>query len=220
MIIGELINKKDIKDISGDLLDENKKLKLFPSSYWRDLNWQNFRAFCHEHGRYCIPTIEMIDFLRAIIKNRKTIEIGAGNGDLGHHLNIHMTDSKLQDRPEVKLEYLMMGQPTIEYPEEVEDMEAIIAVLSHKPQVVIGSWVTSFGNPTVEKYGCNLYGVNESVMLDAPHLETYILIGNIDQHGNKPIMKMPHDEYFFDWHVSRAKKQENNRIWVWNRLEK
>lgn len=217
MKIAGFIKKSEVTDISSDVLAENKKLKLFPSLYWRGLNWQDFRAFCHEYGRYGIPTTEMIDFLRNIIGGRKTIEIGAGNGDLGHHLGIHMTDSKLQNRPEVKLEYMLMQQPTIDYPDDVEDLESIIAVLTHKPQVVIGSWVTTYGNPNTANHGCNLYGINEKVLLDAPHLETYILIGNKDQHGDKPIMQLKHDEYEFSWHVSRAKVQSNNRIWVWNK---
>ena len=54
----------------------------------------------------------------------------------------------------------------------------------------------------------------EKIMLE--HVDTYILIGNKDQHGDKPIMDLKHDEYIFDWHVSRGKNQSNNRIWVWN----
>lgn len=215
MII-EAIPAQGLKDISYDVLDENKKLKLFPSEYWRNLDWNTFRLFCHVTGRYGIPTIEMLEFLRNIIDGRETIEIGAGNGDLGYHLNIHMTDSKLQNKPVVKISYMLMGQPTIEYPDDVEELESISAVLNYKPKVVIGSWVTAFGNPTKEKYGCNLDGINENLLLNAPGLETYILIGNKDQHGDKPIMELPHDEYIFDWHVSRAKNQDNNRIWVWN----
>jgi len=205
----------DVTDISDSVLEDNGKLKLFPSSFWRNLNWNDFRVFCHKKGRYGIPTIEMIDFLKEIIGNRKAIEIGAGNGDLGYRLGIHMTDSKLQNRPEVALEYKLMGQPTIDYPDDVEEMEGLIAVLTHKPEVVIGSWVTTYGNPYTNKYGCNLYGINEKLMIC--HVDTYILIGNIDQHGDKPIMDLPHKEYIFDWHVSRAKNQSNNRIWIWSK---
>ncbi|HJY22927.1 MAG TPA: hypothetical protein VJ279_08590 [Hanamia sp.] len=212
----EFIATNDLKDLSNDLLDKNNKLKLLPSSYYRNLKWEDFRVFCHCKARYGIPTTEMIEFLKSIIAGRKTIEIGAGNGDLGHHLGIHMTDSKLQNRPEIQLEYMLMGQPTIDYPEEVEELEAILAVATHKPQVVIGSWVTTFGNPEKVKHGCSLYGINENRLLDLG-IETYILIGNIDLHGDKPIMQKGHDEYYHDWHVSRAKVQENNRIWIWNK---
>jgi hypothetical protein len=214
-MISRIIPMDSVKDISHEVLREDGKIKLMPSSEWRKYKWDDFRAFCHVKARYSIPTIEMIDFLRTKIGDRKTIEIGAGNGDLGFHLGIHMTDSKLQNRPEVAIEYKLMGQPTINYPEEIEEMEALIAVLTHKPQVVIGSWITAFGNPTIQKYGCNLYGINENIMLD--HVDTYILIGNKDQHGDKPIMNIPHEEYIFDWHVSRGKNQQNNRIWIWNR---
>jgi hypothetical protein len=62
-----------------------------------------------------------------------------------------------------------------------------------------------------------MYGINEKMLLELPNVETYIVIGNKDQHGDKPIMEIPHEEYTFDWHVSRAKNQENNRIWVWNK---
>lgn len=216
-MITALIPTASITDISQEVICENKKLKLFDSSHWKSYEWNVFRMFCHVYGRYGIPTNEMISFLREVINGRQTIEIGAGHGDLGFHLGIPMTDSKLQNRPEVKLEYMLMGQPTIDYPDDVEEAEAIIAVLKHKPQVVIGSWITAFGNPATHNYGCNLYGINEDILIDIPYVETYIVIGNIDQHGDKPIMKRKHDEYYFDWHVSRAKHQINNRIWIWNK---
>lgn len=212
----DVIDTSNIKDLSSELLDENKRLKLLLSQYYRNLKWDDFRAFCHHTGRYGIPTIETIAFLKGIIGDRKAIEIGAGNGDFGHHLGIHMTDRKIQDIPEVKMSYILMGQPTINYPSDVEELEALIAVGKHKPQVVIASWVTMYGNPDTASYGCNLYGIDEVFLLKSTDIETYILIGNKDTHGDKPIMNLKHTEYEFDWHVSRAKNQENNRIWVWN----
>lgn len=210
-----IVDVNNCQDLSGELLMRNGKLKLLPVAHFHRLNWNEFRFFCHNHARYGIPTTESIDYIKNIINGRRAIEIGAGHGDYGFHLNIPMTDAKIQEIPAVKLEYAMMGQPVIEYPEDVEKMDATKAINEYKPEVVIASWVTTFGNPIKAKYGCNILGIHENELIK--NVDTYILIGNVDNHGDKPIMKEHHEELYTPWIVSRARNQENNRIWVWNR---
>lgn len=209
-----IIHESETKYISDQLLMENGNLKLLNSSFYRELPWDDFRLFCHLHGRYGIINIELIEFLKKIIHDRSVIEIGSGAGDLGHHLGIHMTDSKQQDNPGIKKIYEMMKQPTIKYSADVEKIDALDAVIKYKPQVAIGNWITTYA-PHEMPYGSNPYGIKEPEILDL--VESFILIGNIDIHGDKPILKLPHEEFYFDWLVSRAKNQENNRIWIWNR---
>jgi hypothetical protein len=203
------------QDISPELLMPNGKLKLLPAEHYKQYSWQNFRIFCHKFARYGIPTIELVERLNHIIDGRKAIEIGSGWGDLGFHLDIPRTDSRLQDRLEVALEYDLMQQPRIKYPSDVEGLEALEAVAKYKPQVVIGSWVTAYGDPDKVSYGCNIYGIKEKKILE--QVETYILVGNLDQHGDRPICKLPHARISAPWIVSRARKPENNRIFVWNK---
>ncbi len=212
MRIATLIEKDSITDIKNEVMDGDR-IKLLPSSEWRKYRWNDFRAFCHVEARYGIHTFEQNLLLSEIVNGRKAIEIGAGSGDLGHYLNIPMTDSKQQERPEIKAAYEAMHQPIIKYPAEIDKMDALDAVVNYKPEVVIASWVTTYA-PHEMPYGSNPFGIREDIILKM--VDTFILIGNIDIHGDKPIMKYKHDEIYEEWIVSRAAKQQNNRIWVWN----
>ncbi len=213
-MISTIIAADSVTDISPDVLLPDGKLKLLPAEIWRKYRWDDFRAFCHVKARYGIPTVEQHLFLSTIINGRDTIEIGAGAGDLGHYLRIHMTDSKQQEDPIIAAQYAAMHQPTIKYPQEIEKIEALEAVYKYRPEVVIGSWITTYA-PHEMPYGSNPYGIKENLILDL--VETFILIGNIDIHGDKPIMKKPHEEIYEEWIVSRGKNQKNNRIWIWNK---
>jgi len=213
-MISRIIPMDSVTDISHEVLRDDGKLKLLPAEMWKKYKWDDFRAFCHLKARYGIPTYELISYLTNVIDGRSTIEIGAGAGDLGCILNIRMTDSKQQERPDIRAEYEAMRQPVIQYPKDVEKIEALDAVKKYKPQVVIGSWITTYA-PHQMPYGSNPYGIRENLILDL--VETFILIGNIDTHGDKPIMKFPHEEIYEEWLVSRGKNQENNRIWIWNK---
>lgn len=213
-MITRIIPEGSYSDISHEVLRDDGKLKLLPSSEWKKYKWDDFRAFCHSYARYGIPTLEQNIFLCEILDGRKSLEIGAGAGDLGFHLNIPMTDSKQQEWPEIRAAYDAMMQPVIKYPDDVERIEALDAVKKYKPQVVIGNWITTYA-PHEMPYGSNPYGIKENLILDL--VETFILIGNIDTHGDKPIMKIAHEEIYEEWLVSRGKNQENNRIWIWNR---
>jgi hypothetical protein len=213
-MITSIIPTYGVNDISPNLLMENGYLKLLPAEFYHNLNWNDFRVFCHKYARYGIITIELAEFLNKIIDCRPVIEIGAGAGDFGYHLKIHMTDSKQQEDPEIKAAYATMRQPVIKYPKEIEKIDVLDAVYKHKPKVVLGSWITTYA-PYETSYGSNPYGIRESNIIS--HVETFILIGNVDTHGDKPIMKLSHEEFYFDWLVSRGKNQENNRIWIWNK---
>lgn len=204
----------NLKDVSPELLLPNGKLKLFSAKFYDEKDNSDLRLFCHNYARYGLPTTELIDFLIQKIDGRSAIEIGSGHGDLGYHLNIKMTDSKIQRKPEVQQAYKEMKQPLIDYPDDVEEIEALDAVEKYKPSVVIASWITTYA-PHVMPYGSNPYGVKEAKILDK--IETFIIIGNNDLHGDKPIRKLPHLEIYEPWIKSRATNPENNRIYIWDR---
>src|ERR1035438_3683580 len=63
-------------------------------------------------------------------------------GNLGRFLNIPMTDAMIQRKPEIAAYYKMIGQPTINYPQEVDHLEAMDAVRRYHPWTVVASWVT------------------------------------------------------------------------------
>lgn len=203
------------KDISDELLDENGYIKLFSSSYYEKFSWSEIRLFCHNYAKYCLVTKELIDTLKIFIDGKKTIELGSGCGDLGHHLKIPMTDNKIQEEDEVKKIYKSMCQPIIKYPKEVEKLEALEALDKYKPEVAISAWTTTFGNPTIEKYGCNERGFKEFEILKK--VKTYILIGSEEIHGDKPIIKtVDHKKITHPGLLSRTKDKLLNRIWIFD----
>lgn len=211
-----ILDPNKITDISKQLLLENGKVKLLPYQEWLSYTWEDFRFFCHQHARYGIPTRELVELIKNIIGARSAIEIGAGAGDLGYHLGIPMTDSRIQEEGIVRAMYEKMGQPIIKYGIDVEKLESLEAVKKYKPQVVLASWVTTF-SPRETTFGSSPYGVKEKDILDL--VETYILVGNLNFCGDKPIMKLPHSIIEAPHIISRSINKEGNRVWVWDKRD-
>lgn len=197
------------------LLDENGILKLLPASVYDTFDRNGLRLFCHNHARYGLPTVETVAWLRDYIGTRPCIEIGSGSGDLAHHLQIRGTDNCMQRWEEVRLHYGLIGQPVINYPPWIEQVDAVHAVMNHKPEVVLASWVTEWIDPDLPPppHGGNAFGVKENFILD--YGVTYILIGNDAVHGKKQIMSRKHDRFYFPFLRSRAKHSDLNCIYVW-----
>jgi hypothetical protein len=207
-----IIDPGTIRDISNDLLMPNGKLKLLSSLDYAKYTTQELQLFGYKNARYGIPTIELVEYIKTIIGDRSAIEIGSGHGDLGYHLGIPMTDSKIQTTLEIKAYYEALRQPLIDYPEDVEKIEALDAVKKYKPQVVVGSWLTTYSAGPAE-YGSSPAGIKEDEILNL--VETYILVGNLDSHADKPILKT-HGGYEKkgSFIISRAKNPQNNRIFI------
>ena len=125
-----------------------------------------------------------------------------------------MTDSKQQENIIIRRSYEAMGQPVIKYPDDVERLDALDAVYRYKPKVVIASWITPYA-PYEMSYGSNPFGVKEDKILKL--VETFIIVGNMDVHFDKPIRQLDHEILRADWIVSRAKHPENNCIFIWNK---
>ena len=199
-----------------NLLDDNNILKLLDSKAYDAISPNALRVWCHFHARYGLPTAELIEWLQKRIADRKAIEIGSGSGDLAYHLGIQATDNRMQEWPDVKTYYSLTGQPTIQYPDFVQNLDALEAVEKHKPDVVIGSWVTQWIDPELPPppEGGNAWGIKEDKILATGC--TYILIGNQKIHGSKKIMALPHEEFELPFLRSRASFPELNRVWIWN----
>lgn len=206
----------DIKTPIPELLDEAGRMRLLSAAELDAIERRSLRMFCHIHGRYGLPTVELIAWLKAFIGDRKAIEIGAGAGDLAYHLGIPATDSWLQTRPDIAQYYAMTGQPIIRYPNFVEKLEAIEAVRKHRPQVVIGCWVTHWVSPnkTPENGVGNMFGIKEHLILDRGI--TYVMIGCEHVHRFKPIMQRQHETLALPFLRSRS-VQGDDRIYVWGR---
>ena len=181
----------------------------------RKFSTQEIVQFGHKHAMYTLPTVELIAWLQEEIQGLKAIEIGAGVGIIGKELGIMCTDNLMQTRPEVKAYYNMMGQPTIKYGKHVEHCDVETAVKRFLPDVVIGSWIT---HKFVDLFiGGNEYGPDEQVILD--HCKKYIMLGNMETHGMKPIMRKV-SQVIEDcpFYVSRSVVPEKDAIFVWENI--
>lgn len=201
-----IIEKADITQ-AEDLLLENGILQVRPYAQIQNLDPTVILNFILRYGIYVLPTAELVDFLKTEIRG-KAIEIGCGHGALGRALSIPITDSYLQETPEIKMYYQLMGQPTVPYPRDVEKLNAEQAMKKYRPDTVIGAYITHKYNG---KTG-NMYGVVEGKILSAGC--KYINIGNDKVHADKPILKYPHRILRFDWLVTRSEKSLNHiKIW-------
>lgn len=195
-----------------NLLDSKGLLSLKHAEEYDAYTWEDLRLFCHYNARYILPTFELIDFLKSQIEGLTAIEIGAGSGDLGRHLNIPMTDSHCQEWPDVQAFYNIIGQPRIKYGKDVERLDAMAAVNKYKPDVVIGAWVTHWIDPgkPPPPGGGNVYGIKDDEIL--PLVKKYIIIGAEEIHKYKGIMKSKHKNV--DASFVRSRRRDN-RIWIW-----
>jgi hypothetical protein len=212
------VSPNDVKYLDSQLLDSNTgRIKLLPASVYKGIDPIHLMAWGTWQARYSFPTIELIEWVKAKIGDRKAIEVGAGNGDLGYYLGIPQTDSYCQLIPWVQLYYRMNGQvPTNPLP-DVQKLDAIEAIDKYKPQVVVGSFITQKAyddSPNDGKSG-NCYGPEEENILS--RADCYIHIGNDSPHGNKRIKKHPHEVLRFDWLVTKCMDPAKNAIYVWGK---
>lgn len=207
--------KVDVCDLERQFLDDSGNLKIVPSGVYSTVNYDHLRLFCHKYGFYCLPTTELIGWLILNMSIGKTIEIGAGNGAVGRALGIPITDSCAQQNPEVASFYKSLGQPVTHYPRDIIKVDALTAIRSFRPEVVVACWVTHKYNPNEAWREGSKWGIEERLVLKK--IKKYILIGHEKIHNNKPIMDLPHETFYYPWLWSRAEDAAGNRIYVWTK---
>lgn len=207
----EILYKTDISYLEKDLYKDGF-LQVKPFSYFKDIPRNDLMYFFNRHGIYVYPTLELIEWLKKNIVG-SAIEIGAGHGTISRTLGIPITDNRMQEWPEIKLYYEACGQPVIKYNDDVERLTAEDAINKYKPDTVIGTFITQLWTP--ETKDGNAYGVNEIKILQ--QVKKYILVINLYTHRNKLILIKPHEEYYFDWLITRAKDPSLNRIVIFNK---
>ena len=198
------------------VLDECGYVKELPASEWQRFPWGEVRLFMHEYPIYVLPTTELLDVLEDLTAGFKTIEIGAGTGNIGRHLGIKMTDSHLQQlNKTVKALYELTRQPVIQYPSAVIKADALTAYRRFKPECILGCYVTHLYRDGMATG--NMYGVDFERLL--PLVKRLVLVGNKDTHWENPIMSLPHTE--IDLHgglITRSEDRSGDRIFVWDNL--
>lgn len=201
------------------LLMGNGKMQVLSGFELKQIPEMELRLFCHKHGVYGIPSIELLNIIREHLVPGKSIEVGGGNGVFGRELGIPSTDSMIQNTPEMRAYYSLVQQPVVEYGEDVINLEASEAIDKYQPEVVFGSWVTQYVSPLAASAppgGGSTYGLRESEFL--PKIKKYIIYGNDAVHGQKEIFndKRFKVERIYDHSnfYSRASKPELNCLYI------
>lgn len=209
------IDPSQVRDISRDLLDSQRRLRIVPAHTLEKTTAQERLLFGVREGLYSFPTDELCAFLRTRIAGRSAIEIGAGHGILAEALAIPATDNRQQEEESVKAYYDEIGQPTVRYGDNVEKLDASAAVVKYKPQVVIACWVTHRFEPDCLEAGGSATGVDEASLIAS--CDEYIFIGNEHVHAHKPIWRLPHEKMTPAWLFSRAVNGSRDFIASWRR---
>lgn len=221
-IIGQMVQARAIPDVdvtylNRRLTDRNGRMRLWNAASLNEIDPHHLRIWANKNSRYVLPTAELIDWLKQKINGRKAIEIGAGMGDLGYHLGIHMTDSYMQQQPEIAAYYAAIGAATTKPPPDVEKLDAIEAIEKHQPEVVVGSYITQkfVEGDDVARIGSSVYGPDHFEIMTAPSVKAFILIGNTVTHRGIRAVKVKHELFKFPWLKTRSEYQNENCIWVW-----
>lgn len=163
-------------------------LRPMPAAFYAGVDRNDLSVWCVLRGLYCLPTLELVDFLREQIAGETAIEIGAGHGCIGRALGIPITDSKQQERPDVAAAYRAMGTAPIVYPLDVEKLTALQAVEKYRPSVVIGAWVTWRYKPDRHASGGNVNGIDEGKLIAKPSVQRYVMVGHERVHAKRPML--------------------------------
>jgi hypothetical protein len=204
-----------IKDITylENIVFENNKFNFKSIDFYRSIPESDIQLFCLKNAFYCLPTLELAEFLKERIGDRKALEIGAGNGYLAKYLDILATDSYIQNDPIMKKFYeMVVQQPIVKYGNNVKKIDGNSAIVKYKPDVTIACWVSQKIEIDRTKNYKDLRVDEEEIIKNTGE---YIFIGNENTHKNKTILKLPHETIPIEF-VSRN-GFEGNIIWSWKK---
>lgn len=106
-------------------LDDQGIIKLQKADFCNTIDNADLRVWCICRAIYQLPTVELIDWLKNNFNLDRTIEIGAGNNYLYHHLGIVGVDNYCEQIPAVRLVHEILNQPSTDPPPAVEKLDAI-----------------------------------------------------------------------------------------------
>lgn len=202
----------DSAELDRVLLDARGRVRVRPAAELQAIDRKVLLGWLHLRAVYLLPTVELVDWLRAELRGLPAIEIGAGNGALGRALGIPRTDSWIQQRGDYRLVYRLMMQPVVNYGDDVERLEAGRAVQRYRPHTVVAAWVTWRHEEGMRDGFAD--GVDERALLR--RVRRFICIGNERTHAGRSLLKLPHRTVEPAWIVSRG-QPELDRIWIWER---
>lgn len=202
-------------NLDAKLLDADGRMRALPAAELARIDPVERFMWCARRARYGLPTLELIEHLHGLIRGRRAIEIGAGQGDLGRLLGIPMTDSAEQcTNAEMAYYYASIGHAPTKPPADVERISACDAVAKYKPEVVVASWVTQLfvAGDERARVGSSVFGVDELALLRA--VPVYLHIGSEKSHRDKRALALPHREVHAPWLISRS-FDSTNFLAIW-----
>lgn len=198
------------------LLDAEGRMHVLPAAELRRVPHTALQVWMQARGRYQLPTVELVEWLRARIAGRPSVEIGAGCGDVGRAVGgVTLTDSYFQTKAEIQRHYGTIGSQPISPPPDVMRREGLRAAMRYQPDVCLACWVTQAYAPgdKERETGSCVGGVDFHELLR--WVGELVFVGNAGTHRDMRLLQIEHEEYAPDWLVSRAHDQSANRIWVW-----
>ena len=229
----ELVNHARSLEIVNSLVGTTGRIYPIPYSHIKDDTLDTLNVVMQALGLYTFPTLELCEWLYSQIDDNpeyephSAIEICAGTGWIGRQLGIPTTDIKNMENPEVqKIMLDSRSIPTI-YADDVETLEASDAVSKYKPDIVIGSYVTSRQLvDKVDKRKAKTVGIHmpnggiiTQNLMDIVRKEIkvgadvksicrkvykVILVCNMRVHRNESYMSLPHKTLSFPWLITRG----------------
>jgi hypothetical protein len=210
------VDQKEIQALQAWAIDpDTTRLRLRPAADWHLWPHDTIRAWCVTAAIYCIPTLELVEWLKEKCTGKTCLEVGSGNNDLYFHLGIKGSDNYMQVNPAIALHLFSLGQMPTTPHHDVELADAENLVRKMKPDVVIGAWVTERFDKNDGGKGGNMFGPRSEYLIE--RCGSYILIGHERVHANIKALRLPHETLRFPWLVSRARDQERNAIFVWHK---
>lgn len=190
-------------------------LQPMPAAFYASREPSELAAWSIANGFYCLPTVELIDWLREQIAGETAIEVGAGHGAIGRALGIPITDSRQQERPEIVALYEgQLGQGVVRYPDDVEKLTALEAAEKYRPSVVVAAWTTWRYDPRNHHRGGNVNGIDESKLLGKRYLSRYIQVEHARVHARRPIQLRRHTTHRLPFLWSRSlDRLDLVRVW-------
>lgn len=215
-ISAEELAEVDLATMNATLLDESSGVprpRVLPAAEYLKFPHKHLMVWGTKHAFYGFPTLELVEYLRALIGDRRAIEVGGGSGVFGAALGIPSTDSMVQ-KSLVSL-YHGMQTPTVKYGPNVEFLEASDAVRKYDPDIVVASWVTQrvTGFDVAAGHRGFADGVEFWDMIRGGR--TFVLVGNEVTHGKSKMLSKKHEKLSFPWLLSKSMHPTKNRVYVW-----
>jgi hypothetical protein len=245
----ENVDLNRVQAIIDQIYGSDNRIYPIPYSFIKNDNDDTLNFVMQACALYTFPTCELCEWLNSQIDDdseyepHSAIEICAGTGWIGRQLGIPITDLKAQEDPVMAGLMMQMVTKPVTYSDDVEKLEAQEAIAKYKPDIVIGSFVSSKKNilhnnkkktmilKEVSPMGITIeHNLMELAEKELPFFGVdvekviktcwkTILVCNLRTHRTQSYLKIPHQSLSFPWLVTRGDVSQarilvfENKLW-------